>query len=333
MSFPSVLARRSLATALVGVTVGIAPSVLAARVAILPPSIDAHPAFSEGKRNKFHDTLTKSLQDEAGVSTPVIPADEVRQQLRGNKELQNCTAGPCLAVAAQQLSADRLVVARINVKGAVGGSAYTIELSVFDQTGNALPITGTERCGDDSDGCNLSRAYEALRRASSGVAGQIVAEKTAPHPADKPPEPQLKDPSAPEPVAAAPTPPPPPPPVAPPPPPVVNTTPYNHGYRYGWIAAAAVGGAFIISSIPFLYFASLEGQTNCGPTVPRNQCPQVYQGNLGPGLGLLLGGGLASAGAFAVLLYLDKREQRRHKTALLPVPIAGGAAFQLAGQF
>lgn len=317
-----------------GTVVGAAPAALAARVAVLPPSIDSHSPFSEGKRNKFHDTLTKGLADEAGVSNTVIPADEVRQKLRGNSELLGCQSGPCLSQVAQQLSADRLVVARIGVKGAVGGSAYTIELSVFDQAGGSLPLTGTERCGDDSDGCNLSRAYEALRRASAGIAGQIVAEKTTARPVDKPPpELQLKDPSAPEPAALpAPTPPP-TPPSPPTPPPVVNTTPYNHGYRYGWIAAAAVGGAFIISSIPFLYFASLEGQTNCGPSVPRNQCPQVYQGNLGPGLGLLLGGGLASAGAFAVLFYLDKREQRRHKTALLPVPLAGGAALQLAGRF
>ena len=46
---------------------------------------------------------------------------------------------------------------------AVGGSAYTIELLTFDQAGTALAMAGTERCGDDSDGCNLSRAYEALR--------------------------------------------------------------------------------------------------------------------------------------------------------------------------
>jgi hypothetical protein len=328
MSFPSVLARLSL----VGAIIGAAPVALAARVAVLPPSIDSHSPFSDGKRNKFHDTLTKGLQDEAGVSTTVVPADEVRQRLRGNAELLSCQSGPCLSQVAAQLSADRLVVARIAVKGAVGGSAYTIELSTFDQTGAALPMTGTERCGDDSDGCNLSRAYEALRRASAGLAAQLVAEKTAPKVADKPPEPQLKDPSAPEPGAAL-TPPPEPVAPPPPPPPPASATPYNHGYRYGWIAAAVVGGAFVVSSIPFLYFASLEGQTNCGANVPRNQCPQVYQGNLGPGLGLLLGGGLASAGAFAVLFYLDKREQRRHKTALLPVPIAGGAALQLAGQF
>lgn len=332
MSFPSVLARLSL----VGAIVGAAPVALAARVAVLVPNIDAHPPFSEGKRNKFHDTLTKGLQDEAGVSTTVIPADEVRQRLRGNAELQSCQSGPCLSQVAAQLSADRLVVARIGVKGSIGGSAYTIELSTFDQAGATLAMTGTERCGDDSDGCNLSRAYEALRRASAGLAAQLVAEKTAPKPADKQPEPQLKDPSAPEPgtVVATPAPPPPPEPsLSPPPPPPASTAPYNHGYRYGWIAAAVVGGAFVVSSIPFLYFASLEGQTNCGVNIPRNQCPQIYQGNLGPGLGLLLGGGLASAGAFAVLFYLDKREQRRHKTALLPVPIAGGAAFQLAGQF
>ena len=324
MSFPSVLARLSIAWAIVGT----APVALAARVAVLLPSIDAHPPFSEGKRNKFHDTLTKGLQDEAGGSTTVVPADEVRQRLRSSPELLNCQSGPCLSQVATQLSADRLVVARIGVKGAVGGSAYTIELATFDQAGTALAMAGTERCGDDSDGCNLSRAYEALRRASAGLAAQFVAEKTAPKPVDKQPELQLKDPSAPEPSAVvAPPPEPSPSPLSPPP--VVSTTPYNHGYRYGWIAAAVVGGAFIVSSIPFLYFASLEGKTNCGENVPRNQCPQVYQGNLGPGLGLLL----ASAGAFAVLFYLDKREQRRHKTALLPVPIAGGAAFQLAGQF
>jgi hypothetical protein len=328
MSFASVLARLSVAV----VVVGIAPAALAARVAVLVPKIDARPAFTDGKRNKFHDTLTKGLQDEAGVSTTVLPGAEVRQQLAGNSELLHCQSGPCLSQAAAQLSADRLVVAHISVKAALGGAAYTIELSVFDQAGGPLAMNITEKCGDDSDGCNLPRAYETLRRASAGVAAQIVSEKAAVKPSDKPvAELQLKDPTAPEnPVLV--TPPPSPPPDVPPQHLGTHTALYHPGYRYGWIAAVALGGAFVVSSIPFLYFATLEGQTNCGANVPRNQCPQVYQGN-GLPFGLLQLGGLASTGAFAVLYYLDKRQQRRTKTALLPVPIAGGAAFQFAGQF
>ena len=112
--------------------------------------------------------------------------------------------------------------------------------------------------------------------------------------------------------------------------------PYNPGYRYGWIAAATIGGLFVASSIPFFYFASKEGTTNCGANIPAKQCPQVYQGNLAPALGLLVGGGLASATAFAVLFYLDKRELRRSsgtKTALVPVLHGGGAGLSLIGRF
>ena len=38
-----------------------------------------------------------------------------------------------------------------------------------------------------------------------------------------------------------------------------------------------------------------DGQTTCGADVPSSRCPTIYTGNLG-GLGLLLGGGLVSAG-------------------------------------
>jgi len=91
----------------------------------------------------------------------------------------------------------------------------------------------------------------------------------------------------------------------------ISTRPYNKGYRVGWIVAAAATGAFVVASIPFFAFVAKENQTTCGIDVPRDRCPTVYTGNLGPGLGMLLGGGLTSATAFGVLFYLDRREQRR----------------------
>jgi hypothetical protein len=271
----------------------------------------------------------------------VVPAEEVRQKLGVHSLLGQCQSGPCLSDVAAKLSADRLIVAHIEVKGAVGGSAYNIELKVFDQAGTPLPMNSNENCGDDSDGCNLTRAYETLRRASANIAGMIVAEKAPPPkppqvaaaPPPPPAELQLKDPTAPETPPAVTPPPPVSTPVETPAP--VSTRPYNPAYRYGWIAALAGGGALtIIASAPFLYFASREGDTNCGPSVPRNQCPQVYQGNLAPGLGLLIGGAALTAGTFGVLFYLDRKEQRRARpTALLPVRTTGGVASQLVGAY
>lgn len=311
----------------------------AARVAILQPRVDADSKISEGKRQKFHETLTAGLQEAASADTVVVPASEVRETLHGSRELLECQEGACLNKAAAQLKADRLIVPQINIKGSVGGSAYKIALSVYDATGAPLPILGTEACGDESDGCTLPRAYEAMKRAAAAVAAQVavptVPEKLAPPPPAPQPVPVpapdlgLKDPSALPLGDAAPQ-------AASPP------APYNKGYRIGWIVAAAAGGAFIVSSIPFLYYASKENEITCG-TGPRTQCPTVYTGNLGPGLGLLLGGGLASAGAFAVLFYLDKREQKRaagqvafhQKPLVAPVlaPMAGGGLLGAVGRF
>lgn len=318
------------------------PVAWAARVAVLPPKVDSDATVSEGKKSKFHDTLTQGLQDGADARTQVVPAEEVRKALEDRPDLSGCVSGPCIGQAASAIKADRIVVPRVTIKGSVGGSAYSVSLAVFDASGAALPIVSSERCGDETDGCNLAKAYDALKRATAAIGGQVsnpsVAERLQPPPAPTPPTPtpppapdlQLKDPSAPaglDPLTGRPI------------DPTVTAAqaqgPYRPYYRYGWIGAAVAGGAFVVASIPFLVFASREGQTNCGPNIPYNQCPQIYKGNLAPGLGLLLGGGLASAGAFAVLFYLDKREQRRAagKVALLPVPLGDGMALSAAGRF
>ncbi|MFO0577837.1 MAG: hypothetical protein U1A78_27840 [Polyangia bacterium] len=325
--------RVSLVGAVVGTVGAAGPAAWAAKVAVLPPKVDSDAPVSEGKKSKFHDTLTQGLSEGADARTQVVPADEVRRALEDRPDLSGCLGGPCIAQAASAIKAERIVVPRVSIKGSVGGSAYSVSLTVFDASGTALPIVSSERCGDETDGCNLSKAYDAMKRATAAIGGQVsnpsVAEKLQP---PAPTEPQLKDPTKDPAVGSDPTRPATSEPLAmtsrPP-------QPYRPYYRYGWIAAAIAGGAFVVSSIPFLVFASREGQTNCGPNVPFNQCPQVYQGNLAPGLGLLLGGGLASAGAFAVLFYLDKREQRRAAgtLTLLPVPLADGMALSAAGRF
>jgi hypothetical protein len=310
-------------------TVGAAgPAAWAAKVAVLPPKVDSDAPVSEGKKSKFHDTLTQGLSEGADARTQVIPADEVRRALEDRPDLSGCLGGPCIAQAASAIKAERIVVPRVSIKGSVGGSAYSVSLTVFDASGTALPIVSSERCGDETDGCNLTKAYDAMKRATAAIGGQVsnpsVAEKLQP-PVPTQPEPPLKDPT----LGSE--------PARPVSEPVVSRPPqpYRPYYRYGWIAAAVAGGAFVVASIPFLVFASKEGQTNCGPNIPFNQCPQVYQGNLAPGLGLLLGGGLASAGTIAVLFYLDKREQRRAAGALtlLPVPLTDGMALSAAGRF
>ena len=104
-------------------------------------------------------------------------------------------------------------------------------------------------------------------------------------------------------------------------------------YRYGWIISLAVGGAFLVSSVPFLIYAARENQTTCDPSVPVTSCPTVYKGNLGAGLGLLLGGAVgAGGGGFALFYYLDKQAQKR-APRLSVMPTAGGALAGLEGRF
>lgn len=308
----------------------------AARVAIQVPHVDSESTVSDGRRNKFHDTLAAGLKEAAGTDTTLVTAEEVRFALGDRPELLGCSEGTCLRQVAELLKVDRLIVATIGIKSAVGGSAYKIGLHVYDRSGTALPIVGSESCGDDSDGCNLARAFDALKRSTASIASQLskptvperiqtqsderAAEAKAAQAKPAAPDLTLKDPTTPE---AAPQP-----------------SPYAKVYRYGWIAAAAATGAFVIGSIPFLVFAARENQITCAAGTPRNQCPTVYTGNLGPGLGLLLGGGLISAGAFAVLFYLDRREQKRMsgaRHAILELPLvhvgSDGLALSLGGHF
>jgi hypothetical protein len=287
---------------------------------------------SDGRRNKFHDMLVAGLKDAAGPDTTIITAEEVRFALGDKPSLLDCQEGACLHSVAELVKADRLIVAHITIKSTVGGSAYKIALSVYDQNGTALPTTGTESCGDESEGCNLSRAFDALKRSTASIAGQLSAPATpqnsGPAQGAAPAESQTTEAVSSEPATELPP---------------VRPSPYAKVYHYGWITAAAVTGGFIIASIPFLVYAAKEGDITCGPNVARDQCPTVYTGNLGPGLGLLLGGGLVSAGAFAVLFYLDRREIRRMKRAQRVAGVqfdtpsinfsSEGAAFSLSGRF
>lgn len=309
----------------------------ATKVALHVPTIESDLKISEGRRNKFHDTLIAGLQ--AGVSSDatVLRADEVRTRLAGRAELVNCQYGACVAKVANALEVDRLIIPRIGVRDAVGGAAYKISLAVYDRSGNPLPISGSDACGNDVEGCVLAKALEAMKRAS----GSIAAEVSKPAGADKPAVAAMTSPTtstspamssstsaaatsspttssavtptdtgttaslptATDPSASSsdkPTP-----------------SKYANVYHYGWMVAAGATAAFIITSIPFLSFAGRDGMTTCGPDVPVVACPTVYTGNLAGGLGLLLGGGLLSAGTFGVLFYLDRQEHKRMKDGRL----------------
>lgn len=266
------------------------------------PQIDSDTPISEGRRNKFHETLIAGLKDAAGTETTVVTGEEIRFALGEKPNLLECFGGPCLRQVIELVKADRLLVPRITIKAAAGGNSYKIALSVYDQSGAATPIIGSESCGDDGEGCNLARAFDALKRSTASIAGQVGGSARS--------EPAAAAASAATPQAATLKEPLKEPAVEPSPKPLQGTK----AYRYGWITAAALTGAFVVASIPFFAFAAKEGQTTCPPSVPRDQCPSVYTGNLGPGLGLLLGGGLASAGAFGILFYLDRREARRIAT-------------------
>jgi hypothetical protein len=177
-----------------------ASTAFAARVAVLVPKLDSDAQTSEGKRNKFHDSLTAGIADGAQAGTTVIPASEVRKTLAGKPELLSCTQSGCASVAAAQLQADRVVTSELQVRETVGGAAYTIKVSVYDATGATTGITANERCGNIGDGCNVKRAYEALTRATASIAAKTMEMKpteTAPTPAPVTPAPemQLKDPT------------------------------------------------------------------------------------------------------------------------------------------
>ncbi len=280
-------------------------------VAVSLPLIESDTAISEGRRQKFHENLVAGLKDSAGPAASVLSSSEVQAALAGTPALLRCHEGPCLRQLAERLKADRLILARIDIKTVAGGTAYKIALSVYDRNGAVLPMKNTESCGDQAEGCTLVRAFDSLRRATASIAA-LATGLAAPLPA-VPTEPAAKSAATARPASSAPgnfdapnkdtetaapaTGPPP--------------SPYAKFYRYGSISAAVATGVFVIASIPFLVFAAKDGQTTCAPSVPRNQCPTIYTGNLGPGLGLLLGGGLLSAGAFGVLFYLDRKEYSR----------------------
>lgn len=311
------------------------------KVAVHVPAIESDLKISEGRRSKFHETLIAGLTGGVGADTTVLRADEVRSRLAGRSELLTCQFGACLGKVASTLEVDRLVVARIGVRDAVGGAAYKVSIAVYDRAGNPLPVTGNDSCGSDVEGCVLAKALEAMRRSTASIAGEI-SKPAAPErpvvastPSGSPgtsgspsggptatpygsPAPTTAAggtgttttttatslPSASEPGGAGST------PSSDGP---QQPSPYAKFYHYGWMVAAGTTAAFIVMSIPFLSYAGRDGETTCGPDVPSSRCPTIYTGNLGGGLGLLLGGGLVSAGVFGALFYLDHQEHKRMK--------------------
>jgi len=145
----------------------------AARVAVHVPIVESDGKVTEGRRNKFHDVLVNGLKEAANADTTIVTGEEVRFALGDKPSLLECKDGPCLQKVAELVKADRLIVARITIKAAVGGNSYKVAITVFDQNGVATPITGSESCGDDSEGCNLNRAFAALKRSTASLAGQV----------------------------------------------------------------------------------------------------------------------------------------------------------------
>lgn len=335
----------------------------AMRVAVHVPAIESDLKISEGRRSKFHETLVAGLSG-AGGDTTVLRADEVRSRLAGKSELLACQFGACLGKVANALDADRLIVPRIGVRDAVGGASYKISIAVYDRAGNPLPITGNDSCGSDVEGCVLAKALESMRRSTASIAGEVskpaASERpavaaapspgpgattgtgtaatggmaTAPSgPATSPSPttttsaptslPSAGDPGSPAGASGSEGP--------------QQPSPYAKVFHYGWMVAAGATAAFIVMSIPFLSYSGRDGQTTCGADVPSSRCPTIYTGNLGGGLGLLLGGGLVSAGVFGALFYLDHKEHKRMKdgkfVALPPNLLIGSQGVAMTGGF
>jgi len=309
------------------------------KVAVHVPTIESDLKISEGRRNKFHDTLVAGLQGGVSSDATVLRADEVRSRLAGRAELVNCQYGACVGKVAGALEVDRLIIPRIGVRDAVGGAAYKISLAVYDRAGNPLPISGSDACGSDVEGCVLAKALDAMKRAAGSIAGEVSkpaapekpAVAAATGPATSPavtPTPSSSPVTAASSSPTASSSPAPSEPSTSPSLPTASDTPssssdkptpskYANVYHYGWMVAAGLTAAFVITSIPFLAYSGRDGMTTCGPDVPVAACPTIYTGNLAGGLGLLLGGGLLSAGAFGVLFYLDRKEHQRMKDGRL----------------
>lgn len=322
---------------LVGAVLLASPSLYAARVAVLSPKVESDSPVTEGRRNKFHDSLTQGLTEAAGGQWTVLSSEEVRQRLAGRDDLLSCQQGACVGQVAAQLQIDRVIVPKITMKSVVGGNSYQILLTAIDPAGKQSDIIFAERCGDDSEGCNLSRAFESMRKTAAALPAKLTVTpppsqpiepaRSVPERTSSPssPEMTLKDPSSsPQPMANPAT----------SPVPVTTAPPQRHiGYRVGWVVSGVLAGGMLITSIPFLILAPRDGQPTCTDR-PSNQCPTRYQGNLATGLGLL-GGGLAAATAFGVLYYLDRRDLKRStgQLALLPLLLEQGSGLSAITRF
>lgn len=322
---------------LVGAVVLASPSLYAARVAVLSPKVESDSAVTEGRRNKFHDSLTQGLTEATGGQWTVLSSEEVRQRLAGREDLLGCQQGACVGQVAAQLQVDRLVVPKITMKSVVGGNAYQILLTAIDPSGKQSDVIFADRCGDDGEGCNLSRAFESMRKTAAALPAKLMVSPPVSQPVETPrlaqaktpsssqPELMLKDPSSsPQPMVTQTT----------DPIPASNTPPQRHiGYRVGWIVSGVLAGGMLITSIPFLILAPRDGQPTCTDR-PSNQCPTRYQGNLATGLGLL-GGGLAAATAFGVVYYFDRRDLKRStgQVALLPLLLDQGSGLSVISRF
>jgi hypothetical protein len=324
---------------LVGAVLLASPSLYAARLAVLSPKVDSDSPVSDGRRNKFHDSLSQGLVEAAGSEWTVLSSEEVRLRLVGRDDLLACQQGSCAAQVAALLQVDRVIVSNISMKSAIGGSAYQIRLTALDPSGKQGEVTHTDRCGDDNEGCNLSRAFDSLRKSSLALVPKLKVAPAAPVEVARPaperpsssPDNLLKDPSStPAPSASA---------AVIPSPATPSTTPSTPatrhiGYRIGWVASGILAGGLLITSIPFLVLSPRDGQPTCTDGRPSNQCPTRYQGNLATGLGLL-GGGLAAATAFGVLYYLDRRDLKRSsgQVALFPFLMEHGSGLSAVARF
>lgn len=286
-----------------------APAALGAKVAALQPRLSSTSGTPSAElRNRFQDALARGLQQGAAGGVEVLSGSDVRARLRV-ADILGCVEGPCLSKAAQELTADRLVTAEIDVSG----KYYSITVRLFDQGGVEM-----QRFSESCDICTVRQADEVLGL----VAARLAPWALRPGPTDRAREATRAE----ERVTVTP----PAPAPAPPPAPELRRT----YFRVGWIAALAVGGAFMIASVPLLYYASKDGQTNCDPSVPRKDCPTIYQGNLGAGLGLLLGAGLIGGGSvFAVLYALDHRARRGTGPRVSLLPLLDGGMLTFEGRF
>jgi len=227
--------------------------------------------------------LTEVFSNVARVKLNLTQVSDARIIAR----IQECEDLPCLEDIAKSAGVDLVVQVRMQVKktGKKGKPEYAISMVVARDA----PTRDGWREKTDCQACAAGEIKHMASLLASTIAEHIKIEAQAtPPPALKPPVAAVEP--APSPVAIA------NPPPAPPAPPEASAW---FVPRYVSATALVIGAGLIGTGA---YLMSIDGNASCNLAAGQTQCPHVYAtGALGTGL--LIGGGVATLGGLAALIF------------------------------